>query len=390
MTTNITNLNETGLEKIKKHNDLIILAEIGALIHDLGKLSEEFINEKSEDKPQMKNFQNWEHHSKIIDYDCSNNLNDAKIAKRVLSRCVVSSNTTILDLVEAHHEKNWGKYSIGDYNNLNIDPVLKLLCASDKFDSKEDKGNVSDSGKQEYNDTRISNFCGFEGSYIGPQKLRDYREEVYRIINQYLDACSIDSMYEQRFVLFKELEKRLSKSLGETRRAANDVIIWQHSYTVASILKALIGEYLLSNDFKNDVDNLKRVKKGTDWKWNTKNIKEIIKDNSPFKLMSIGGDFFDFISQAHKIPDVSGRVETLDEIKEKVKRLIETEFLLGNCIYEDDYGLHFLIPASFSEDRIIKGKIYKIFNEGTDGILVPYFNLTEKGGSLVATLETRF
>jgi hypothetical protein len=34
------------LQTLEQHRDLIVLAEIGALIHDIGKLSEEFVGTK--------------------------------------------------------------------------------------------------------------------------------------------------------------------------------------------------------------------------------------------------------------------------------------------------------------------------------------------------------
>jgi len=153
-----------------------------------------------------------------------------------------------------------------------------------------------------------------------------------------------------------------------TARAANDVSLWEHSYMTVCIMKALICESILKDEFPVVKD------------------KEEIPGKKPFKILSVGWDFFDFISQSHKIPDVTGRIKVLEKVKKEVKKLIETEFLLGNCIYEDDYGLHFLIPASFNDKETVKESIYKIFNEETDGILVPYFTLTGAGGSLVELL----
>lgn len=37
---------ETGIQKLKSYKNQILLLEIGALIHDLGKLNEEFVERK--------------------------------------------------------------------------------------------------------------------------------------------------------------------------------------------------------------------------------------------------------------------------------------------------------------------------------------------------------
>jgi len=54
------------LEKLINNRDSILLAEIGALIHVLGKLSEEFVKKQSlKEKDNYSDF----HHSNIVNYD---------------------------------------------------------------------------------------------------------------------------------------------------------------------------------------------------------------------------------------------------------------------------------------------------------------------------------
>jgi len=59
-------LNGEKLKKLIEHRDAILLAEIGALIHDLGKLSEEFISVKSPENSL--NVKNDKHAEWIFDW----------------------------------------------------------------------------------------------------------------------------------------------------------------------------------------------------------------------------------------------------------------------------------------------------------------------------------
>jgi CRISPR-associated Csx11 family protein len=388
------NLNDLG-----PHRDTIFLAEIGALIHDLGKLSEEFVNQKCTDKKQTP--REW-HHSQILEYDADNGMSEATTVKSVLSGCKLDSSISILDLVEAHHEKKWKK-GTRDYSNSGSPHfIIKLLCASDKFDSEEDKGEVSNEGKQSNQCLKISNAFGYEGhKNVQIHLLKDYRKEIYKTLSSILKTPFQFQTYDEKDDFSKRMEEFMNRSLGETRRAANDVTIWQHSFMVASILKALIGQYYTSDGFREYVESIKgRYSDSTGWIW-TRNgekysIKDVIREKTPFRILSVHWDFFEFVSQSHKIPDIIGRLGILNEIKRNIKNLIEVKLLLGNCIYEDEHGLHFLVPASFDNDNMdeVEKQVHEVFNKrlsgdpnkGLKGIITPYICLTYEGTYLFELL----
>ncbi len=461
--------------RIIKNRDLILLAEIGALIHDIGKLNEFFIKKQSiegENDPILKDYL----HGSVLEYDSGTNINfypnnkalesSAKKLKDLLERVEISYQNSksyksdLYLLLKQHHPDKQQTQRFPD-------KIVELLSISDSFDAGEDRGNANN--KQSMCKTYKSTAFGYEKDVDVDFNIE--RKNIYVSAINLINACDIDKIKDNRDKFIDILKESLGKSLGMTARAANDVSLWEHSYMTASIMKALLCEGILNKEEKEfpvvknkqeilgrylfswgDIpenstelikflkDDLKmewvenaEIKKSMEWVENAeikksndgkiitvtneeksirfklnkekgkvilevsseKNYKYELRENNsklniylgPFKILSIDWDFFDFISQSHKIPDVSGRVEILREIKEEVKRLIETEFLLGNCIYEDDYGLHFLIPASFSEEKIIKEGIYKIINTKTEGILVPYVSSTASGGSLVKLLS---
>jgi len=335
------------------------------LIHDLGKLSEEFVKSKCVEESG-----GWIHHTAILEYDAYKNVPYARKVKRILENIVISvgnDSIKLYDFVLGHHSKLWNRkkkwnkpekfeciYPEYDKNNI----FLKFITASDTFDSDEDKSHSKD--PQSICGVYKSTSFGFENESIEIDKLTEERKKVYKTIINWLDTCDFDEILRKRRRCMNEIRKSFSKALGETRRSANDVTLWDHSYMTATIMKALVAYRILDSSFEVY-------------------SKEKIIENKPFKIFAVGWNYFDFIKQSHKIPDVIGRIEILKEIKEEIKKIVEEDYALGNSIYDDDFGIYFLIPSIIGENDLkdIKEKVFDVFNEKVSGILLPVFHVEE-------------
>ena len=352
------------LKILQDNRDKILLAEIGALIHDLGKLNEIFVRKQSLEGKEYDDY----YHSKILEYDFNKHHKYysgdcemehlAKILFDLLKRKIKlnGEETTLYEIIEKHH-------------NDNVDKVLlKFIKVADQFDADEDRAGAKD--EQSICKTFKSSTFGYEKE-IDITTLLSERKKSYKEIIKYLDslltAISCNFSYEHitklkntRENCFEKIKESFSKTLGMTARSANDVLLWEHSYMTATIMKCLVAQKILEPDFEAS-------------------SKHNIKNKKPFSVFSIGWDFFGFIEQSHKIPDIAGRIGILDEIKREIKNIIEVNYALGNEIYSDDFGIHFLIPSALKDEDLneIKEKIFDIFNEKTDGILLPIFVLTE-------------
>ena len=351
------------LKELQDNQKTILLSEIGALIHDLGKLNDYFIKKKSIEGSKNSVLSEYRH-GDILEYD-SDAHNNFYPNDNVLKRKAEKLKKSLEKITVSYNSKSSDLYSFIKYHHNNsTNDFVQLLKTSDSFDSKEDRSNAFD--QQSICKTYYSNAFGYEKE-VEVDYIKE-RKAVYDIILDILDTCDVNKIREKRREFMNKLRNSFSKALGMTARAANDVSLWEHSYMTASIMKTLLCQSILENNFPI-------VKR-----------KEEIEHRKPFRILSIGWDFFDFIQQSHTIPDVIGRMKILKEIKEKIRNLVEIEYLLGNCIYEDDYGLHFLVPAAFDEESIIENKVFEIVNEKTNGILVPCLNLTDKGGRLTKLL----
>lgn len=356
-----------SIDDLKLHEETILLAEIGALIHDVGKLSKLFVDKKSIEGEKNPKYEDY-HHGNILEYDSNPQSkyypkdpvleNSAKKLKIILEKLYMTygEKSDLYKLMKRHH--------LGNSNSF-----VRLITACDRFDSEEDRKDAGD--RQPIRRPYFSNAFGYEKELplISEIDFNNERKAVYDLIIEVLDDFNTKNVIQKRINFLEKLKYSFSKTLGMTARAANDVSLWEHSYMCASQMKALICESIM---------------KGNPLIQN----KEDIRKKEPFRILSITLDFFEFVSQSHKIPDVVGRIIVLDEAKQKIRNLIEMEYLLGNCIYEDEYGLHFLVPASFDLADIIKEQIYRIFNEDLEGIITPQIHLTNNGAYLSELLPS--
>ena len=409
------------LKKLTDKRKDILFAEMGALLHDLGKLSKEFVLQATEN-----NFDFFYEHSLIFarDYlntsqsqfynlndnelmqlidDINNKINngfflsyklynqikqyirrtlrnitsnnqaerfitllqskyskldDLSILKHITENLIISaSSVSVADLISKHHNKE-------KYNKLNstANNILELLKKNDGLDSGIDKmvaENASYS-KQSKDHTYISTAFGYEKEKIeldlsdtdenSLTKIRtNYANTLANILNELKDKDfssneHFETWIEQRNKLLQKTRNAFLNALGETRRPANDVTLWDHSYSVASLYKSALAEVVLS-----ECEREKKDPKEIKW-----------------KLLSIRFDGDEFYHSVNKIADVLGRKSLVEKIFEKIKILLEMIIPIGNEIYRDENGSIFLVPESADEG--IYEISEEIWNDSESGI----------------------
>ncbi|SDN71698.1 CRISPR-associated protein, Csx11 family [Desulfonauticus submarinus] len=336
-------------ELIEKRND-ILFAEIGALIHDLGKLSKEFVESKTEDG----NY-NWFRHEEILknnntynsflpnklkqifEYKKDNQpyykeLKDSidNIPTHVNGKTLSIAEFLLKQFISKHHSGN----SLFPVNFLSSDSKSK---GADSVDSAIDKM-VSEEYEyvlQSKTHTYISTAFGYEFqkidldlSDIAENSLTTIREnyanKLTEILENLKNNSKVENWIEKRDELLAETKKAFLNALGETRRPANDVTLWDHSFSVASLYKAALAEVVIN-----------------EWK-EPKEIK--------WKLLSIRFNGDEFYYTAPKIADVLGRKVLVEKILDKIKTLLEVVVPIGNEIYRDENGSVFLVPESAKDE----------------------------------------
>lgn len=363
-----------GLQRIKDDRDLILVAEIGALLHDLGKLSEEFIECKSIDNPNNER----DLHTKILDDypDLEKILRSHSFIDILHNKMFVADkNVLSLDRFVKKHHDNVKNSPVGYY---------KLLSQStggvDGLDSGIDKGALHNNGKQPKDDTYQATSFGHEANTIDVSKLKPSRDQLcakltdnLKAIEQAYEDCKnkkitkdgyISKLLESRTNIHKSVEYAFLKGLGDTRRSGNDVTLWDHSYSVASLYKSALSKIIYENEWTEPRE--------INW-----------------KIIGVQYDKLGLIEKAHKLADIAGYRELTKDVDEEIKKIVEEDIPLGNEIYRDETGIYFVGP-DIKEDKLrdlIRKKITDVTQEKTDGEIIPHITISKSSRSLVILTE---
>lgn len=345
-------MSDSKLQMLKDNREEILLAEVGALLHDLGKISEGFLFFGESQKL-------WAKYHHLLLRRLANNITmvpdltagalqngitnacrniqhnqfdestlireirqSGKISKNqaevILGEAIIKDNflapelydlleetaitligeqLVVGDIVEEHSTPFFSRTS-GRRNDRK--KASQLIQHSDWCDSNADKGDADE--PQKYG-AFISSAFGYE----------------YRLTPPDIFAFSQDVAENwQSRDLLNVIEDVFSGILGETRRNANDVTLWDHSYSVASLFKSAIAKVIIDG-------------------WcEPREIR--------WRLLRVNFDVLDLYSRAIKIADLLAYRQAVDDACEAVKKLVEYEYPLGNEVYRDTTGIYFTFP----------------------------------------------
>ncbi|AKB28588.1 CRISPR-associated protein Csx11 [Methanosarcina siciliae T4/M] len=362
-----------GQERIKENADFILLSEIYSLLHDLGKLSKEFIVEQSKECFDSK--KNYSIYCKFKHYNIFSENNDKfdyseflsssfkEIISKEVFKDIINKNIRTNTIKPIFSEKLAGpKEIISEHHGKKTDKrLIELLKNIDRLDSGVDKGILQNIGKQSIECTKISTSFGHEKK-INIEDLKPSRENLCNELSTYLEEISEkpDNIVMQRKKIIELLKKEFLKALGDTRRSGNDVTLWDHSYSVASLYKSAIANMIHNGEWTN----LK------DLKW---------------VIIGVQYDKLGLVEKAHKLVDIVAYRKLTEDIDQEIKTYIEEEFPIGNEIYRDESGIYFVGPdiGRDSLEKLIKEEILCRVNKKSDGEVIPYISISESSRSLV-------
>jgi len=337
------------LEKVRKmciemHRETILTGEIGALLHDIGKLHPDFIKSKSveETAPDI--------HAQIDKFLKPELIKFIKNSKFDIT--VGNEKSTIYNLITQHHEKDEKK----------IDSIVRLLKRCDHKDSADDKGVVRK--KQHLDNTWIASPFGYKKEKIDlvclQKRFEDLENTLIGLFKGYVSGTISLSCFRES--LMNTLKTSFSHALGETRIPSNDVTLWDHSYSTASLFKTLLATKVCG------------ANKKPQW-----------------RIFGICWDGLGFINKGRKIAEIKARNKIIENIKEELKRKFEDEIPIGNGIYNDTNGIYFTFPEleanSKSLARECAEEALEIIYRESDNELWPFFTLSKASSTLTIIAE---
>lgn len=224
------------------------------------------------------------------------------------------------------------------------------VCHSEAHVDKQDP----DNGKQTWPDVFISNAFGYETQKV--------------IVDT--SSQSLDSRLQNLPVpptRDKVLEE-FSYGLGDTRRPINEVLLSDWAWIVACLFKSAIAGALISNtqaQIRTWIPNQPQIDHDLRW-----------------RLLRVNFDVLGLYAKAVKIGDLLGYKRAVEQACEAVKKLIEEEYPLGNEIYRDSTGIYFIfpdlgLPADLAQE--IRRRV-----EETEMELAPRIDVTVGDGTTAA------
>jgi hypothetical protein len=310
-----------NLGVLSQNRNALLLAEVAALLHDVGKLSGLFIDQQSnQPSPNSTGFEHERAVQKLNGFVDNHFLQNLQLVRLrdTLNFTLIPNNRRIgqvLDLILHHDNSNHSAF------------LVQLLNGCDGADSGADKGTTRSQGlprgaKQPSSDTFIATAFGKEDSKLRIDTVRidDIRQKLSKKVGKRLDPqVFLGKAERKRLEILRMARYAYQRALGETRRSANDVTLWDHSFSVATLYKTSLATLLLCNRL---------------------NINHLLH----WRLLRVNFDVLALYAKAIKIADLLGYQNVVDKACETVKQLVEEEYPLGNEIYRDSTGIYFTFP----------------------------------------------
>ncbi len=372
----------------------ILLAEIGAMIHNIGKMSEEHLKQGK--------FQLHLYFGDFL-YDLiqtqtgningldTNNINNAQgkfysqPLKTLLTNLKISFPTAPLNDRE-YELREFSYLRIKQlYENKILDNLLggktsllgKLLSEAHGRAVGGDKGFTleTNTNQQDKNAIHLSTAFGYEVENISSRnissdqkKFLDELQKILQEINDFIgnnkqrEVNTAVNKWKELYTRFQHiLKKHISPYIADTRHPIDDIDLYSFHHSTASFFKAGIAKILLENPGTLTYADIEK------FEW---------------KLLSVRYNGLDYLLAARGINDILGKQSALETALNKIKQLLEVEYPIANEIYRDENGSVFLFPTLERniEKEILKEvveKIENIFKEELQRDLKPHINFSE-------------
>ncbi len=356
----------------------ILLTEIGGWLHMLGKLDNRFAPSQAQGSTLSYNdldlSQLWQAlHSRF----CSQ-LTDAGLQPLLVL-------ATPIELATA--PSSFDTFIRNHRNRRVTEASLKILVDAHGMASGTEKGTLPDKeGKQTTTDTHTANAFGCEdkSDNLIRRDLDALRIPTITAIENALDriftgSLSVSDWESLYFALKAQLSECLSQSVGDTRRPANEVTLWDQTVTAASLLKTGLVQNVLAGLWRDPLVNN-------------------FTDKYRWRFLRIYYDGLSFIANAHHPTDLRGRWKALQQAQEITCRLLEVTYPLAAEAYRDEASLVFVVPdlpdlltASLSyrgARTTLEAQIKNVFAVELQGELEPQVWLSERSRGAINLGQT--
>ena len=129
----------------------------------------------------------------------------------------------------------------------------------------------------------------------------------------------------------ESLLNELVYGLGDTRQPVNEVLLSDWAWIVAALFKSALAGALVKNQQFT-------IRQWKSWK------DKIIEHDLRWRLLRVNFDTLSLYVKAIKIADIRAYQDAVEQACQQIKHLVEEEYPLGNEIYRDTSGIYFTFP----------------------------------------------
>lgn len=363
------------LETLAQHRDAILLAELAAWLHDMGKCTDEFLQPDGTGfkatectgnpnvNPHKAVFEPSELSVRSYWSSLSNDRGQCSRLKEAEHNTAlwstlkrISIDPTILDFevnlpglgaTSGRELILWGRPLVSDqfHNFQGVLGSWSILAAY--LGRAHGAAHIEKEESPESSSIFISTPFGFECSQL--DRLNDKLQQVLSSLHDY-----------NRRIFVEVLEKNFSLALGDTRPPENEVALWEWGHTVGALYKAsLVGAY-----FQHQLGLTPTAANDLHW-----------------RLLSIRTDGLVYLTGVSRLPDLIARQKTLQTALDNVQTLLEETYPLATEVYRDENGSLYVVPdvpnlLTDSRDKTDETLLTHILRQfDTDGEIVPEITL---------------
>jgi hypothetical protein len=351
---------ESLLSILDKNREAILLAELGALLHDADKATYRWflLNPALHDlKPKIRADQTITKSVKEIKLTRWSELLPTGLDKEISfsiegglsfpgSTVKKIENSRISSPFVYHHHNDQGEF-----------PLLGIIvnpggCGADGIDSELDKdGGIEQKGILAIDTPfgyKFATLKKYESNGVDPLKVEakfKNEQDVAAVENEITDLesnikeiCEINDWWKRLL----KAEKFLKNYLGATNTPLNDVTLWAHGYSVATLAKATLVKIIIESAHSGGKYNIPQRldrRKPED----AEELKDT-PDTTDFTFLRIYFDRYYLLSRAQRALDVLAANHAIETLQERMRSFISTGLLVGNEVYHDEEMQVFCIP----------------------------------------------
>lgn len=340
--------------------DTVLRAEIMALLHDVGKLSWPFVGTgcgqfdydallqqhgvtllDRKGKPKKASLLEI-HTAEFLERNFADDNDLGALQERLKETSdgclpgVPDEPSALGSLLAAHHS---GHDSLRSDKKKPLSQLILLTMYADTADSLYSKGAETEDRLRQDSDIFLTTPFGNVQNRIDRKMVEDDARGLHKALAEALAGWRGGQLIEKRRKIRAILKQYGSRHLAETRLPNNDVSLWQHSVSVAGIFKALLAGRLLSGNWDGLLRN-----------------NELAHCNQRLAFLAFRWDADAYMARSLRSFEVAGRQKKLEELSDRLRDMLETEYCLGNEIYRDRQGICFLtpVPEALPDDSPLK------------------------------------